>query len=198
MEEAFRALLKKLYEKLKPLGYRREAVNFRYFGADGLGRIISVQRNSRNADGCCEFVLNAGVYFEKGDTVLNRKFKEYDCQLRMRADKGGANGEEWWRLERESDAAAMLAEMEPALAEIEAWFALFPTKEETIRMILSGTAERYSFTNVMHYHTAKLLAEMGYAAEVYELIGDTKTTAPKAVALIELAAQLEKTLHGEK
>lgn len=198
MDEAFRVLLKKLYEILKPLGYRKEAANFRFFGADGLCRIINVQRSSRNADGCCEFILNAGVYFEKSDEVLNRKFKEYDCQIRIRADSGGAEHEEWWRLERVDDAEALLTDMKPALAEIENRFARFPTKEETIRMILSGEAEQYSFTNVMHYHTAKLLAEMGYASEVYEAIRDTKTTAPRAVALIELSEQLEKTLREEK
>ncbi len=43
----------------------------------------------------------------------------------------------------------------------------------------------------MNYHTAKLLAEMGYGAQVYEQIKDFKTTRPKATCIIELAEQLK-------
>ena len=76
---------------------------------------------------------------------------------------------------------------------IEEWFSLFPSKEMTIHKILDGTAERYSDTTVMHFHTAKLLAEIGYSSEVYELIKDTKITHPHATMVIELAEQLKKS-----
>ena len=47
---------------------------------------------------------------------------------------------------------------------------------------------------IMSYPTAKLIAEMGYQMEVYELIKDTKITNPKAIKLIELANQLKSTI----
>lgn len=195
MDKDFDGLLKGLYERLKPLGWRKDGANYRFFGTDGLCRIINLQRNRWNSAERCEFVINIGLYFEKGDTVQNRKFKEYDCLLRQRVDSTEYGGSEWWCLNGENGELA--AEIEPALRDMEDWFSHFPTKEATVRMILDGTAERYSHTNVMHYSTAKLLAEMGYPAEVYRLIKDTKTTNPKATLLIELAEQLRDAERGQ-
>ena len=58
-------------------------------------------------------------------------------------------------------------------------------------MILDRTAEKYSDKNIMHFQTAKLLVEMGYQSEIYELIKDTKNTNPNATLLIELAEQIQ-------
>ena len=54
--------------------------------------------------------------------------------------------------------------------------------------------ETFSDTMIMSYPTAKLIAEMGYQMELYELIKDTKITNPKSVKLIELAEQLKSTI----
>ena len=86
MDKNFNELLKKIYALLQPLGYRKEASNYRLFCSDGLCRIISIQRNKWNTNEQCEFLINIGVYFEKGDTVSKRNFKEYDCQIRKRVD----------------------------------------------------------------------------------------------------------------
>ena len=48
---------------------------------------------------------------------------------------------------------------------------------------------------IMSYPTAKLIAEMGYPMEVYELIKDTKIINPKAKKLIELAEKLKSTIN---
>lgn len=191
MDKKFNELLRKIYEILKPLGYRKEASNYRFWGADGLCRIINLQRNKWNSNEQCEFVINIGVYFEKDSSVSNRKFKEYDCQIRKRLDKGEWTGGEWWYLDSETDVEKLLQNIKPVLLYIEKWFCFFPSKEAVIRMILDGTAERYSDVNVIHFQTAKLLVEMGYPSEVYELIKDTKTSRPKATMLIELAEQIK-------
>lgn len=191
MDKKFNELLRKIYEILKPLGYRKETSNYRFFGADGLCRIINFQKNKWNTKERCEFVINIGIYFEKDTWISNRKFKEYDCQIRKRLNNREWAGIEWWHLDNETDMEELLQSLKPAFLYIEKWFCFFPSKETVIRMILDGTAGKYSTVNVMHFHTAKLLVEMGYPSEVYKLIKDTKETNPKATMLIELAEQIK-------
>lgn len=110
-----------------------------------------------------------------------------------RVDGEKCGKSEWWRLDCDTKIEELLKSIEPVFFYIEKWFALFPSKEMTIHKILDGTAERHSDITVMHFHTAKLLVEMGYSAEVYELIKDTKTSHPQAAMVIGLAEQLKKT-----
>ena len=74
------------------------------------------------------------------------------------------------------------------------WFDHFESRQAVIDMILDGTAQQYSYTIVMNYNVAKMLAEMGYQAQVYEQIKDTRTTNSQAWAVIRLAEDLEKEL----
>ena len=192
MEEKYKELLKKIYAILKPLGYGKEASDYRLFRPDGLARIVNIQRNKNNTAQSCIFTINIGVYFEKGDVISNRKFKEYDCQIRKRV-KSGEN-EEWWIIENDTDMEDLMESLQNVLGHIEKWFNNFTSKEETIYKILDRSAEKFSDTMIMSYPTAKLIAEMGYQMEVYELIKDTKITNPKAIKLIELADQLKSNI----
>lgn len=183
--------MKKIDEILKPLGYRKETANYRIFCDDGLCKIINIQRDRKNTKERCKFVINIGIYFEKDNSILNRRFKEYDCQIRKRLNNRKLLRTEWWLLNSETDMEKLLKSIKRALIRIEKWFFLFPSKEAVIRMILDGTAQKYSDLNVMNYSTTKLLVDMGYSSEVYELIKDTKTTHPKATMIIELAEQIK-------
>ena len=58
MEEKYKELLKKLYAILKPLGYRKEASDYRLFRPDGLAQIVNIQRNKNNTAQCCMFTIN--------------------------------------------------------------------------------------------------------------------------------------------
>lgn len=192
MEEKYKELLKNLYAILKPQGYRKEASDYRLFRPDGLAWIINIQRNKNNTAQCCMFTINIGVYFEKGDVLSNRKFKEYDCQIRKRVKP--EENEEWWIIENDTDMESLMESLQTILGHIEKWFDNFISKEETIHRILDKSAETFSDTMIMSYPTAKLIAEIGYPMEVYELIKDTKITNPKAIKLIELADQLKSTI----
>lgn len=192
MEEKYKELLKRLYVILKPLGYRKEASDYRLFCPDGLAWIVNIQRNKNNTAQSCMFTINIGVYFEKGDVILNHKFKEYDCQIRKRVKPG--ENEEWWIIENDTDMESLIENLQAVLKDIEKWFGNFTSKEETIHRILDGSAETFSDTIIMTCPTAKLIAEMGYPMEVYELIKDTRITNPKAIKLIELADQLKSTI----
>lgn len=161
MDEKFKEFTRKLHEILKPLGYRKEGVNYRIFGPDGLCRIINLQKNRWNTAVHCEFTLNIGVYFEKDEKITNRRFKEYDCQIRKRADERDLGGEkEWWLIDSATDLEELLEELLPMLHYIEEWFGHFPSKDETIAKILDGSAQQYSDTNIMHNDTKKLLEEI--------------------------------------
>lgn len=192
MEEKYKELLKKLYVILKPLGYRKESSDYRLFSSDGLARIINIQRNKNNTAQSCMFTINIGVYFEKGDVISNRKFKEYDCQIRKRVNPG--ENEEWWVIKNDTNIETLMENLQSVLKYIEKWFGNFTSKEETIHKILDRSAETFSDTMIMSYPTAKLIVEMGYSTEVYELIKEIKFTNPKAVKLIELEEQLKRNI----
>lgn len=117
MDKNFDELLKKIYALLQPLGYRKEASNYRLFCSDGLCRIISIQRNKWNTNEQCEFLINIGVYFEKGDTVSKRNFKEYDCQIRKRVDNEKCGKSEWWYLDYNTTIDELLKSIEPIVAD---------------------------------------------------------------------------------
>ena len=193
MEEKYKELLKNLYAILKPLGYRKEASDYRLFRPDGLARIVNIQRNKNNTAQCCMFTINIGVYFEKSDIISNCKFKEYDCQIRKRVKP--EENEEWWIIENDTDMEVLKENLQTVLGHIEKWFDNFISKEETIHRILDKSAETVSDTMIMSYPTAKLIAEMGYQMEVYELIKDIKIINPKAKKLIELAEKLKSTIN---
>lgn len=151
MDKNFNELLKKIYALLQPLGYRKEASNYRLFCSDGLCRIISIQRNKWNTNEQCEFLINIGVYFEKGDTVSKRNFKEYDCQIRKRVDNEKCGKSEWWYLDYNTTIDELLKSIEPIFLYIKEWFSLFPSKEMTIHKI----NKRFSKTGLKYYNNRR-------------------------------------------
>ena len=182
MENEFKELLSKVSEITKPSGYKKEASNFRLFAPDGLCKIINFQKNKWNTQEHLEFVINAGIYFEKDAAIENRKYKEYECQIRKRFDrridseKSGSR-EIWWCIDRNTDADVLFESVRNALGHIFEWFNVFTDKEATIEMMLNGKAEQYTDINVMAYRNAKLLVDMGYGERVYPLIKDAENKA---------------------
>ena len=161
MDEKFKEFTRKLHEILKPLGYRKEGANYRIFGPDGLCRIINLQKNRWTTAVHCEFTINIGVYFEKNEKITNRRFKEYDCQIRKRVDERDMGGvKQWWLIDPTTDLEKLLAELLPILQYIEEWFSHFPSRDETIVKILDGSAQQYSEDIIMNNDTKKLLAEI--------------------------------------
>ncbi len=194
LDKTFNELMNKVYEVLQPIGYKKDGQNFRLFETDGLCKIINFQKHPRNSSDKCQFIINVGIYFEKENPVSYKKFKEYECQIRERKGSRNSNVTEsgWWCLCQGTDIEELFSDIKRVLVtDVQEWFAAFSTKERTINMILNGEAGRYTDINVMNYITAKLLVDMGYSVEVYEVIKDTKTTYPKATAMIELAERIK-------
>lgn len=101
----------------------------------------------------------------------------------------GQENTQFWYLYEETDIERIFAGVKEALEEARSWFGHFESRQAAAAMILDGTADRYSVTNVMHYHTAKMLAEMGCQAQVYERIKDSQAAAVARLAE-ELAGEL--------
>lgn len=74
---------------------------------------------------------------------------------------------EWWLIDRNTDHECLQREILMHLERIHQYFSAFNSKQETIEKILNNTAQRYSYTHVMHYRTAKLLADLGYKRDIY-------------------------------
>ena len=173
MESEFKEILSKVSEITKPLGYKKEASNFRLYASDGLCKVINFQKAKWNTKEHLEFVINVGVYFEKDTAIEKRKFKEYECQIRKRFK----NGEKWWCIDRDTDADALFESVRNVLEQIFEWFNVFADKETTIEMMLNGKAGQYTNDNIMHYNNARLLVNMGYGERVYPLIKDLENKA---------------------
>ena len=206
-EAQFTVLLKQVYNILKPLGYKKEGNNFRLFAQDGLGKIICVNRNRWNSRDYLLFSLDIGVYFEKDSIIQNLRFKEIECQLRkviVRQDSGtlqliSGNGDwredlemRYWLITEDTDMEALFTSVRLGLRACFDWFTLFPERKAVIEKMLSGETDRYSDYNVMHYRNAKLLADMGYARQVYERIKDTD---PDYTYVVRLAQEIKKSLE---
>ena len=206
-ETQFTVLLKQVYNILKPLGYKKEGNNFRLFAQDGLGKIICVNRNRWNSGDNLLFSLDIGVYFEKDSIIQNLRFMEIECQLRkviVRQDSGtlqliSGNGDwredlemRYWLITEDTDREALLTSVRLGLEACFDWFNLFSERKAVIEKMLSGEADRYSDYNVMHYRNAKLLADMGYARQVYERIKDTD---PDYTYVVRLAQEIKKSLE---
>ena len=186
MDDKLKELLKRITELLRPLGYKKDALNYRFYGEDGLCKIVNIQRNRYNTKESLKFVINYGIYFEQETSIKNRKFKEYDCIIRNRIYNGSA----WWLIDESTDIDQLFCSVRKEMDQIFDMFHVFADKQTAINMILEETANCYSPHHIiMHYHTAKLLAEMGYSDRVYRLIKDAK-----AQCLMELAEQIKSQI----
>lgn len=168
MNDYFKELLDQIHrELLKPKGWKKQGNNFRLVGGDGLGQIINFQKSRWNTAERCDFFINYGIYIEAGQTLANKVFKEYDCQLRRRAACPGG-----MFTINSGDLSEVKRDAVNAIHSALAFFDFVGTKEHFVKMLLSGEAQGYSYTIVMHYHTCKLLCEMGYYREIGEIIKD--------------------------
>ena len=184
LDERYKELLRQVYEILKPLGYKKEASNFRQIYKGGLGKILNFQKSKWNTNNEIQFVLNAGVYFEKENVIQNFRFKESECQIRKRVN----GNDSWWVINESTDMEKLYESVKNSLSMILDLFSVFTDKETTIELILNEKANSYSDITIMHYRNAKLLTDMGYAREVYELIKDSN-----AKFLAELAKEISLT-----
>lgn len=170
INDYFEELLRQIHtELLKPKGWKKQGGNFRLIREDGIGQIINFQKSKWNTSEKCDFFINYGVYIEAGQTLTNKVYKEYDCQLRRRAN--GADTDEMFTI-RSCDLSEVKKDTAAAIRRALAFFDFVATKEHFVKMLLSGEAQTYSFTPVMHYDTCKLLCEMGYYHETGDIIKD--------------------------
>lgn len=167
MEQAFKKLLGDVHGILKPLGYKKDGANFRYYGQNGLCRIINFQRNQWNSRDHLEFVINTGSYFEKNIQVENQRFKEYECALRGRVFP--EDGAFWWVLEASTDRASLWESVRAAIQRALADFDTVPNRESVIEAIRAPDGDLYRRVSLTW---ARLLADMGYGARVYARIRD--------------------------
>lgn len=189
-QEKFTLLLSDIYTVLKPFGYKKEAANYRKFDADGLCKIINVQKSHWNTKESIDFTFNFGIYFEAGEQITNKKFKEYECHIRRR--QWPDIFKQWWNIDENTDEKKLFKQIEKALNKILNRLDKFDSKEHTIELMLNGKAPYEEGCKGLHYSLAKSLAEMGFEKQVYELIKDTE---PKHTLLREFADELREKLQ---
>lgn len=185
MEERYRALLTKVYALLMPLGWRKAGGSFRLLQPDGLGKILQFQRDRYNTRESCRFTVNAGIYLEPNVPLVDRHFPECACQFRTRpACISSRYGRDtWWTLDASTDLSALTAEVldflrRDALPLLDR----FPSRAETVEMLLDGRAQACTDLHVMHFGTARLLTDLGYGERVLPLIASWESAPFRALA----------------
>lgn len=184
----FDDLLKYCYLSVfKPVGWKKEGSNFRHYGSDGLCKIINFQKSRWNTSQECVFYINMGIYIEKEKEIEKKKFCEYECQFRNRASsKGGA-----YILNADVDLLSFQEQIAHIIAdEVLVFLNNFDSKENFVKMLLSGEAQRYTCIPVMHYHTCKLLCDMGFKKEILAIIENKKSS-----LFEELAAEIKNEMN---
>lgn len=189
MKNIFNELLLYCYlSVLKPLGWKKDGSNFRQYNNDGLCKIINFQKSKWNTSQECEFYINMGIYIEEVRKIEKKKFYEYECQFRNRASsKGGI-----YRLNSEVDLLSF-EEQIASIIEDEVLVLLnnFDSKENFVKMLLSGEAQQYTDIPVMHYHTCKLLCDIGLKKEMLDILKDKK-----GKLFEELEAEIRKEIYN--
>lgn len=167
MEEIFKELIQYIFvEYLKTLGWRKQGNNFRCVSNDGLGKIINFQKSRRNTSEKMVFYINYGVYMEPANNIANKAFREYDCQFRARTEY--LSGE--YSIDSRTDVAKLKEQILTAIKETMEFMERVCSKEDFVKMLLSGEAQKYTDFPVMHYDTCKVLCEMGYYREIYDIV----------------------------
>lgn len=170
MQELFSAMLRAVYvDAFKPAGWKKQGANFRLLGDDGLGKIVNFQRSRWDTADRVELYVNYGLYIEAGDRIVNRSFKEYECQLRERA----ACAHRGYLLVTGMTVDEAIAQIMPAVAAARSFLDAVRTKEQLVQMLLDGSAQNRTSLRVMHYDTCRLLCEMGYGREIYDTVRAT-------------------------
>lgn len=167
VQDVFKKLINDIYiEYFKPIGWKKQGSNYRFFDDSGLGRIINFQKSKWNDVTNIEFFINYGMYMEVDDCIVNKSFKEYDCQFRNRTKL--YNG--IYSLNENTNYEELKSNILKALAEADALFNKIDSKQVFISKILNGALQKETGTLIMHYYTCKLLSDMGYYEEIYEYV----------------------------
>lgn len=167
VQDAFKKLINDIYiENFKPNGWRKQGLNYRLFDDSGLGKIINFQKSKWNDATNIEFFINYGVYMEVDDCIVNKSFKEYDCQFRNRTKLNMGI----YCLNKNTNYEELKNNVLKALKEADTLFDKIDRKQIFISKILNGTLQRETGTPIMNYYTCKLLSDMGYYKEIYEYV----------------------------
>lgn len=167
VQDVFKKLINDIYiENFKPKGWRKQGSNYRLFDDSGLGKIINFQKSEWNDAANIEFFINYGVYMEVDDCIVNKSFKEYDCQFRNRTKLNTGI----YSLNENTNYEELKSNVLKALKEADTLFDKIDCKQVFISKILSGTLQKETGTPIMHYYTCKLLSDMGYYKEIYEYV----------------------------
>jgi Domain of unknown function (DUF4304) len=92
-----------LWPEFKTRGYRKTGNNFRFYSADGWGRIVNIQKSMSSLKNDIRFTINTGLYLPEADTIFEtpiaEKFLEPDCLVRKRIGKlNGLQKDLWYDL----------------------------------------------------------------------------------------------------
>ncbi|MDO4711831.1 MAG: DUF4304 domain-containing protein [Peptostreptococcaceae bacterium] len=187
MQKMLKELIDEIFRcNFKQYGWKKRGLNYRYVDESGLGRVINFQRSRWNRADDIEIFINYGLYIEVENELVNKVFKEYECQFSARTRFNGGR----YRFNADTCIEEARKQLERALEEATDLFAKVENKEMFVSLLLSGELKKYSVNRIMDYYTCKLLSDMGYHEEIYDIVKTKGGPYFEALA-VELEAKLK-------
>ena len=134
-----------LWPAFKKLGYKKSGNNFRYFDADGWGKIVQFQKASYNSATELSFAVNVGLYLLDYDYYLcgetsGRTFGEPACVVRKRIGTlTGTSGSQWFELTNKADNNLVVTNLKDEFTHyIHPYLAAVKSKADIYAILLAG------------------------------------------------------------
>lgn len=159
-----------LWPAFKKLGYKKSGNNFRYFDADGWGKIVQFQKAAYNYAGELSFVVNVGLYLLEYDYYLcgetsGRTFGEPACVVRKRIGTLTGNSPiGWFTFTDTSDKNLLISQLQAEfIQQIHPYLAAVKSKADIYAILLAG--HRADFPSIQ----IEMLFHAGYQAAAMHL-----------------------------
>ena len=144
-----------LWPAFKALGYKKQGNNFRYYSADGWGKIVQFQKSRWNSPTELQFTVNVGLYLSEIDYYLcgreaGTNFDESACVVRKRIDKfKPSTHNEWFTLTDATDTKQLFITLHQDFSHyILPFLASVTSRESIYRILTAGHQSHYPVAQI--------------------------------------------------
>jgi hypothetical protein len=139
-----------LWPSFKALGYKKLGNNFRYYDAQGWGKIIQFQKSQYNSATELSFTVNVGLYLPEVEYWLcgreaGPKFQEPFCVVRKRIGPlTGKQSDTWFKLTPDVDTAGLFTRLTNEFSKyIQPYLAAINSKNDIYSVLVAGHQSHY-------------------------------------------------------
>jgi len=175
MEVKFDLLVSNIWRHFKPLGYKKQGNNFRYYSREqNYGKIVNFQKSRWGSKNDITFTVNIGLYLPDFEFYLRGEypsgsFCEYDCFTCVRIGELIAKRDTWFELNDEADIGKVYEEVESYFVKfVLPYLDAFNSKDDILRLGIGRYCPTLAALKTLYHNgyqdTALKLWDEKYAA----------------------------------